>query len=91
VTLADTVALSIEPTYRAVSPALSASSSWVNSCARRSRCRLIAITLFKSMAKMATRQERSFQERSFRFVLKLDCPRYMLGATESLDRLEMLP
>jgi hypothetical protein len=53
VTLADTAALSIEPKYRALSPALSASSSWVNSCAWRSRCRLIAMTLFKSMAKMA--------------------------------------
>ncbi len=53
VTLADTAALSIEPKYRALSPALSASSSWVNSCAWRSRCKLIAMALFKSMAQRA--------------------------------------
>jgi hypothetical protein len=53
VTLAETVARSIDPRYRALRPARCASSSWVNFLTRRSRRTLIAMAPFKSMDEMA--------------------------------------
>ena len=69
-TLAETVARSIEPRYRALSAARSANSSWVIFLAWRARRTFTAMTSFRSMSGMATWQERCFQERSFLFVLK---------------------
>ena len=51
--LAETVARSIEPRYRALSPARSANSSWLSSLAWRSRRKLAAMARLKSMNGMA--------------------------------------